>query len=650
MENGVTEKPLEDYKRMFSEARDLTSDARTASQIDDDYYHSYQLTQEERAVLNKRGQPDTVFNRYRKAINGTLGVLKNGATDPRAYGRTPRDDDGAEVVSKVLRFAADINDFDNMRVRCAYQYLVPGTCAVLIEVDDERRPLLTEVNWEELFYDPRSRKADFSDARYMGIAKWMYADDVIRDYPHAKEDIEGALEGSDSAGLQVHDTMEDRPRDASSNWLDRKRRRVLVVEIYHREGADWHRCVFHGNGVLEKDKSPYVDAKGKTVCAIVAQSCYIDRENNRYGIGRDMRSPQDEFNKRRQKLLHELNSRQVQAQNSEAALGVAVGYDADTVRQEAARPDGVLPPGWGVVPRTDIVSGQFNLLGLAESEMDREGPNPAILGRQGENSSGRAQQVRQQAGLTEQAVIFGGIESWELRVYRAMWNRCRQFWTAPDYIRVTDDEGSAQFIGINQPVQGSPQVVMGPGGVPMIQPAILGYENALAELDVDITLDTIPDTANLAQEQFQILGELAQSGALPPGAIPPEMWIELSSLPNKRQLLEKLEKRQAEQQQNPQAQMAQQIQMRGAVAEVAKTEAQAQLVQAQAQSEMAELGQGEMGPTTVDLNKTVADTRLVEAKTVTEVVKARNEAMRPAIEAQQRQQDQAIQADSRRQA
>jgi hypothetical protein len=52
----------------------------------------------------KRGQPDTVFNRYRKAINGTLGVLEDGQTDPRAYGRNPGvDEDSADVVTKTLR-------------------------------------------------------------------------------------------------------------------------------------------------------------------------------------------------------------------------------------------------------------------------------------------------------------------------------------------------------------------------------------------------------------------------------------------------------------------------------------------------------------------------------------------------------------------
>lgn len=99
------------YRRMFAEARDLLADNRKEQQIDDDYYHGYQLTKEERDTLKTRGQPDTVFNRFRKAINGTLGVLEGGQSDPRAYGRNPGvDEDAADVVTKTLRFAADVQE------------------------------------------------------------------------------------------------------------------------------------------------------------------------------------------------------------------------------------------------------------------------------------------------------------------------------------------------------------------------------------------------------------------------------------------------------------------------------------------------------------------------------------------------------------
>ena len=574
---------LEDYKRMFAEARDLLADNRREQQIDDDYYHGYQLTSSERETLQKRKQPDTVFNRYRKSINGTLGVLDDGASDPRAYGRNPGvDEDAADVVSKTLRFVADSNDFHELRLECAYDYLVPGTCAAIVEVDENNRPTAQQIRWEEHFHDPRSRRKDFSDARYQGIAKWMYADFLTARYPDKKTEIENALA---SGPIAISDTFEDRPRDSLSNWIDARRRRLMVVEIYHRDAEGWKRCVFHAGGILEAGPSPYHDEKGKPECPIVAQSCYVDRENNRMGVGRDLRSPQDEFNKRRSKLLHLLNNRQMQAMPNEMGQ-MALSTDADLVRQEASRPDGVIPPGWQPTSLNDLTAGQFNLLSLAETELDRQGPNPAILARGATSASGRSKQVDQQAGLTEDAVVYKGIHNWEIRMYRAFWARCKQFWQAPDYIRVTDDEGAPAFIGINQPVMGQ-QLGVGPDGMPAMQQVVLGYDNKLVELDVDIILDTTPDTATLQAEEFETLSDLARIYG--PQEVPFDDILELSSLPDKRKLLEKRRARQEQQAQSG----GQMQQLQGAVAmqEVREKSASADLKEAQTAKTQAETAQ-----------------------------------------------------------
>lgn len=555
---------LATLKRMYEESQSLTYTARREAQIDLDYYDGFQWTAEERAALRKRKQPDLVFNWVRRAINGSLGVIKQGETDPRAWPRNPgMDEQSADVVSKTLRFAADKTEFDAKKLEGAFYYMGAGFCAAIVEVDEDRNVAVETIRFEEHFYDPRSRRRDFKDARYQGIAKWRYADEVVEEYPEAKQAIEQAIAAG--APISVDDINYDRPNEATTPWIDQKKRRVMVVEMYHLDGGVWRRCVFHAGGVLAATDSPYLDDKKRPCCPIEAQACYIDRENNRYGLIRDMRSPQDQINKARSKIQHILNTKQVQEVQPGSGMG-----DLDTVRSEAARPDGVIPSGWQVVQSGGELGVHIEVIRMAIEEIERMAPNPAILGRQGESQSGRAQLVRQQAGLTEQAVIFGGIEDWELRLYRQMWNRIRQFWTAPMHIRVTDDDGAPEFVGLNQP-----QVAVDPMSG---QQVVLGYENPVAELDVDIILDAIPDTANVQQEQFQVMADLAKVGALGPNAGP--LLLEASSLPNKREIMDKLE--QSAQQPNPQAE----LQMRGAAAGVAKTEAEAALTGAKAQNEM----------------------------------------------------------------
>jgi hypothetical protein len=69
--------------------------------------------------------------------------------------------------------------------------------------------------------------------------------------------------------------------------------------MYYRDGQKWCRCKFHAGGALEEGDSAYLDDKKRPTNPIEAQSCYVDRQNNRIGIVRDMRGPQDEINKRR---------------------------------------------------------------------------------------------------------------------------------------------------------------------------------------------------------------------------------------------------------------------------------------------------------------------------------------------------------------
>jgi hypothetical protein len=231
------------------------------------------------------------------------------------------------------------------------------------------------------------------------------------------------------------------------------------------------------------------------------------------------------------------------------------------------------------------------LLAEAKGEIERIGPNPAILGRQGENASGRANLVRQQAGLTELAHLFGNLEDWDYRVQRQCWLRVRQFWTAPKFIRVTDDENAVRFVQINKPIYGEPAPVLDEAtGMPkydpytrqiVMAPQLLGYENAVAEMGVDIIIDSTPDTANLQQEQFALLVDLAKTGALGPN--PGPMLLRASSLPKKREIIEQVEQQQKQAMQPPPgAEQAMELEMRERAAGIDKTAAQAEQARASA--------------------------------------------------------------------
>lgn len=539
---------LESVKRKATVSMDMLDAARRQAQVYQKYYDGDQWTDVEKRTLDARGQPALSFNHIKPSVNAIIGIVERGRTDPKGWGRTPNDQQAAEVATDGLRYVSDVTRFNATARECLQDFLIWGIVAAVNELDDSGEPGIRRIRPEEFFYDPYSRDRDFGDARYMGVAKWMDETDLVDLYPDAQDKIKQSFDSATTG-----DSFKDRPRDGWS-WIDVKSRRIMCFEMYSRKAGEWHKCVFVYGGVLEQGPSPYLDSKNKRPRnPIIAHSAYVDIDNQRYGVVKDMVSPQDAINKARSKAVHILNvsklrvSRQVQ--------------DIDGVRREWAKPDGIIEADEGQIEELgdrQLAPAHLELLRDAKEEMRRQSPTPGIVGRQGSAQSGRAILAEQQAGLTEQAPLLAGFDDWKLRCYRAMWESIKQFWTAPKWVRVTDDEMSPRFVGIN-----IPEPVVDPmTGQPQIDPAtgqpITQVQNNPAEMDVDIVIDSTPDTAVIQEEQFQRLAELAQAGM----PISPDVLIEASSLPKKKQLLDKL--KQAQELQSQQPDMAMQAEMQKA--------------------------------------------------------------------------------------
>jgi len=522
---------VETLRKMFDESRDQTDIARKSQEMCQDYYDGpAQLRSEVRTILKQRGQPPIFDNRIAPAIDGILGVMEGGKTDPRAYPRNPQDQASSDVATKTLRYVADRARFHQVKMDCAEDYLKQGLTAAIVEWD-MTNITVRQIEWATFFYDPKSRKNDFSDAKYMGIAKWMYVDEITSN-PDYGERARVLGDIATMADGPVDDTWDDKPND-KLRWVDRRRNRVLVVEIYYRHAGEWLRCVYCAAGWLEFGKSPYINVlTGETRCPIEGQSFKVDRQNNRYSPILNMMPMQDEVNARRSRGLHLLNSRQIQQTDPSAPP-----IDAEEARREMARADGIVPGGYQAVPTQDMAAGNLQMLAEAKDSLSRMVPVAIAQDlREGNAASGRARQVAQQAGLTQFGRGFGRFEDFEERLYRQMWMAAQQFWTDPMYIRVTDNPRAPEFLQINEPVMG---MVMNPEtGMPGMGQT--GTEKRIAAMDMDIIIATTPDTVALEQEVYDSLMDLVKSG-VDPFSPQFQLLLMLAPLPDKTGVMERIE-------------------------------------------------------------------------------------------------------------
>lgn len=513
------------------------------------YYHGAQWTPEEIKVLRNRRQPIITFNRTSRKIDQIVGLLQRMRQDPKAYPRNPKNADGADIATECVRYACDSNDWEFLDPYCAGQAAIEGVGGLelkLIEGDhDDPDVGMDFIFGDDFFYDPRSYKPDFSDARYMGLAKWMDVEAAVELFPD-KEELIRSLMVESGFDLTTHS-------DREYKWVYVNEKRVRLVEIWYRHKGRWMWAFFCSNVLLDQGVSPFLDERNKPMNRFVMFSAAVDHDGDRYGFCRNLKGPQDELNQRRSKALFMANVTRLISQKG------AVD-SVEVARREYARPDGFIEynPGFPApVPDNDNNDQQQQLALMQDARLEIDSfanITPDLITREvpGDHS-GVAINMLQKAGIAELGSFLRNYKSWKKRVYRTVWNIIKRTWEKERYIRVSGDEEMAQFLQLNADEKDE-------WGQPIIV-------NAVGNIEVEMTLDDGPDEANLMQDAYDVLKNY------PPGMIPPAVLIELSPMSSK---VKKKIQGMMQQPQDPSAEALKGLAVENAKAEIGKTNAQAE--------------------------------------------------------------------------
>lgn len=658
---GASKYKLSDLKKWFSDFLDQTIAARSLSETCRNYYDGEQWTAAELAELEKRKQPAMVINRIAPKINFVLGVEIETRVDPHAYPRTPAHDDTSEAVTDALRYVCDSENFDELRTSVNEDLIIEGYGGVITEVEccnGKPEIRLRYIPWDRIFYDPYSKKPDFSDAKYVGVVNWWDYDDALDDDVYGKRPdvLEGA--SHNNSGDNYDETFEDKPR-----WVDDSRNRIRIIEVYWFEkGTYWVAHYCSGGFLVDPMPLDDFDDQGKAFSRVQLVSAFTARnmDNARYGIVKHLLSPQDGINKSRSKVTHQSTMRQIAFEDT--ALD-----DVENTRAELARPDGAVKLNQGalrdgsfqILPNNDQTQAHMALMQDSKSEIDQIGPDAALVASDQRQMSGRLFIAKQNAGNKELGRVFDNLRNWQVRVFNTIWSFVRKNWDYEKWLRIRDSEeksgyrfvavnrrmsrneraremieekdvpfDSAMFqLGVEKPVmeqllaesqqqaqsivqqqvqqaqQVRAQVAMQQGQQPqppqeipqealaqmtqqvfqklLEQSEVMQQEyieNDIAQIEVDIRLDAVPETSIVRQEQFSDLVSLAKNGV----QIPPDLLIEASDLRNKSKIIKQMTEPDPAQQQAMQQQ--QQMQMQMVQGQMQKLNAEVQLMAAKAQS------------------------------------------------------------------
>ncbi len=618
----------EKHKRLmswFEFERDAQSTNRQQMAIDEDFYDGIQWSEGDKQELIRRGQAPLVYNKIKPAINWLIGTEKRTRVDYKVLPRESDDEDLAQIKTKLLKYLSDVNRTPFARSKAWESACKVGIGwledGINLEPGAELIYSRTE-SWRNIYCDSHSIDDDLGDARYIFRVKWVDLDVALMMFPKKKVEIRAAQSNVDQLlddwylGARANSqTISDRDdyavRHQSSASGGQDRRRVRLIECWYRVPESCEVCrgqLFNGQDFDEKNED-MVSAKESgildvyehmrmqvRVAFMTENDLLVDlsspfkhnrfpftpvwayrraKDNAPYGVIRDVRDAQEDYNKRASKALHILSTKTVITESGAV-------YDHETARDEVARPDPyiILKDGskkFEINQDKQLAQEHLMLMDRgARMIQDISGITDENMGRQSNATSGRAILSRQEQGAVVTAGLFDNYRLAVQMQGEIQLSLMEQFYTEPKVIRIIGDKKPIEWVKINQ-----------------LDPQTGEYLNDITARQADFVVaeqdfrDSIRQSAS--EQLMQMLSQVAS--VQPQAAISLlDMVVDLWDIPNKDEWLSRI--RQINGQQDPirkptpeeqaqqqQAQQIQQMQQQAAMKkeELAMAELQAKI-------------------------------------------------------------------------
>lgn len=626
---------LVDLERMLADI-ETQPQWRDKSNLCMAYMDGKQLSGARLAAQEATGEPKTVVNLVQRTINGALGNEAKVRLDWNASADSDVFGDVADALNGRLH-EAQRETWADMHISEAYKSQL-GAGIGWVEVSRNPDPLAYPYRAEyihrnEVWWDWRGRLMDVNSGRWVCRQRWCDLDEAHNWFPQFKDVFElGCHSGPITDAMMAtisraesFDSLQETRRTFNrfqEEWLDNStRRRVRFYDVYYKKpkqvvalisGAT--RRVFNprnpihqalvqrGLGQLVKGSSfeirralfagPFrlFDTATKLRrFPLIPFWCYRDDEDaTPYGLIHGMIDPQDEYNERRSRLRWLLRAAQVFVDDD------ALNQEFNTFKDlalEVMRPDGFFvlnaerknAQGIRVERNLQLAQEQIEVMQDAKQLIqDVPGLYSALLGSGADGvKSGVALDSLVEQSITSLGETNDNYRYGRRGVGEALSDLIVEDMTTPE-LQVRVGTGRKQRVVVLN--------TFDQDGLPV---------NQVDEAPVRIALADIPSTASHRQRQQQtIMTGLQGVGDDPIArAVLVPAFIESTDLENREHYAKWARQKygvpepggdpnaidQAEQQANALAQQTQELQLRGAAADVAKKEGDAAVAQAKAE-------------------------------------------------------------------
>ena len=562
--------------------REIQAENRLQMAVDADFYDGDQWDFADAAVLEERGQMPLVFNEVAPMVDWLIGTERRARVDWKVLPRTEDDVEMADVKTKVLKYATDINRSAFNRSRAFADAVKVGVGWVDTGVrNDPTKDIIYDKyeDWRNVLHDSMAVEHDLSDARYIFRSRWVDDDVAYAMYPDRDSVLRRSVEqdreyssqqwGEDEFNADGYTSASHMSESRGShvaggrgNIDTEPRRRIRLIECQFRMPIKV-RVVTDGpfkGSFVEAWDHVLMDAIGQSGGSIVDRVvmrmhvavmteghllalgpmpmrhnsfsltpvwCYRrGRDRMPYGVVRRVRDLQMDLNKRASKALFLLSTNQLLVEKG------AVD-DINEAREEASQPDGVIVYKAGkkleIHRDSEMAAGQVQMMTLnAQAIQKSAGISNENLGRQTNASSGEAIKARQMQGSVVTTEPFDNLRFLVQTQGEKLLSLIEQWYTEEKVVRLSGHKGQLDWVKINQPEQQADGSVR--------------YLNDITSSMADFVVSEQDYAGTLRQVMFDAMTQMA-------GRMPPEVALRLltlameySDLPNHDALADEMRK------------------------------------------------------------------------------------------------------------
>ncbi len=550
------------------------------------------------------------FNRIRRIVNMICGFQRRNRKATSVLPIEGSDELTADQFSRILHWINSSSDFYHIISEAFEGAVTTGLNLLSIWMDYREDPINGNIRLDNLSYnsfmlDQFFRKHDLSDANFVWIRKYLSHPQVISLMPERKKEI------MEMRGSRRDDKFTFQPENFNINntnllsydeyWHLDYRPATILIDNQSGETQEWTGSKENLNEFLTQ--FPQISSrkiqKQTVKLAVVVQNRVMYLGPNPYGIDRypfipvlgyfepdvpyfewkiqgvvrSLRDAQFLYNRRK---VIELDMLESQINSGMKVLEGALVDDHDAFMSGQGRALFIKKdalPGANpldavqTVPPPQIPPSTFQISELMAKEMPEiSGVNEELLGSADDDKAGILSMLRQGAGLTTLQTLFDNLDRSQKLLGEITMQLVQANFSGGKVQRILGEQPSEQFF--NKSFQ--------------------KYDCAVAE---GALTETQRKGAFIAMMEMQKLGI----------AIPPDILIEKSPIPEKKDLVEAIR--------NQQQQLAQQ-QQRQQELEMAQIKAQIDLAQART---VADHGLGVERISRIEENKALAEERRAEA-------------------------------------